>query len=147
MEIFTTTIQNTDTPEIQSIIRKLDNDEDILMTAGSLNDEAPIEVQYIKPINQIINVGTLSSEFVKNIKEKYGSNVALDITDFTVTLENGTYGIDADIEVDQLPEAEEEPVDNGKKLPLPLLIIVGLLTGILTIVLIIVKLIYGKKED
>jgi hypothetical protein len=145
MEIFTTTIQNTDTPEIQSIIRKLDNDEDILMTAGSLTDNLPIEVQYIKPINQIINVGTLSPEFVENIKQKHGTNVSLDIIDFTVTLENGTYGIDADIEVDKLPESEETPVDNGRKLPFPILLIVGLLTGILTVVLIVLKLIYKKK--
>lgn len=146
MEIFTTTIQNTDTPEIQSIIRKLDNDEDILMTAGSLADDTPIDVQYIKPINQIITVGTLSPEFVENIKQKHGTNVSLDITNFTVTLENGTYGIDADIEVDKLPEVEEEPVDNGKKLPLPILIVVGILTGLLTIVLVVLKLIYGKKK-
>lgn len=147
MEIFNITIQNTDTPEIQGIIHKLDNDEDILMTAGSLNDDNPIEVQYIKPINQIVNIGILPQEFIDEVKSKYGTNVSMDITDFTITLENGIYGINANIEVEKLPEYDEAAeAEEDNSLPLPLLLIVGLLTGILTIVLIVVKLIYRNKK-
>lgn len=146
MEVFNITIQNTDTPAIQEIIRKLDNDRDILMTAGSLSDDSVIEVQYIKPMNQILNIGTLPKEFVDEVKSKYGTNVLIDIVSFDITLENGIYGIDASIEVEKLPESDESDVQDEANLPLPMLIIVGLLTGILTIILIIVKLIYKDKK-
>lgn len=144
MEIFNTIIDCTNMPDAQDILKELDSDKDLLLTNVDYV-EKKIEIQFIQPINQIKTVGVVPSEISDEIFEKYNdSDVNIDVADYLVTYENGVYGIVADISVEESPE-EEEP--KNKRLPLPLLIIVGTLTAILTAVLVVVKLFksFNKK--
>ncbi len=143
MEIFNAVIQNTDTPEIQTILANLNTEEDILLTNENTESENCIEVQYIEPINNIKTIGKIPPEIIASIREKYGKNVAIEISDYMVTYDSGIYGLVADITVNEI-NTEEKP--KSKRLPLPLLIIVGVATGILTAVLVIIKLITSLKK-
>ncbi len=143
MEIFNAVIQNTDTPEIQAILAGLNTEEDILLTNEDPENENCIEVQYIEPINNIKTIGCIPPEIISSIREKYGRDIAIEISDYMVTYENGIYGLVADITINEV-NTEEKP--KSKRLPLPLLIVVGAATGILTAVLIIIKLISSLKK-
>ncbi len=143
MEIFNAIIQNTDTPEIQTILANLNTEEDILLTNENTEAENCIEVQYIEPINNIKTIGQIPSEIIASIREKYGKDVAIDISDYMVTYDSGVYGLVADITVNEI-DTEEKP--KSKRLPLPILIIVGVATGLLTAMLIIIKLITSFKK-
>lgn len=143
MEIFNAIIQNTDTPEIQAILANLNTEEDILLTNENPEAENCIEVQYIEPINNIKTIGRIPPEIIASIREKYGRNVAIEISDYMVTYDSGIYGLVADITVNEI-DTEEKP--KSKRLPLPLLIIVGAATGVLTAVLIIIKLVSSLKK-
>lgn len=143
MEIINAIIQNTDTPEIQAILANLNTDEDILLTNENTEAENCIEVQYIEPINNIKTIGCIPPEIIASIREKYGRDVAIEISDYVVTYENGVYGLVADITINEV-DTEEKP--KSKRLPLPLLIIVGAATGLLTVILIIIKLISSFKK-
>lgn len=143
MEVFNCVIQGTNNPEVQEILKNIDCDTDILIT--SVNTEtSTIEIQYIEPINQLKTLGFVPQEIATEIIEKYGDNSNVDIADFLITFENGLYGVVVDIEVDEIKE--EEPKE--KRLPLPLLVVVGSLTALLTLVLVIIKIVksFGKKE-
>ena len=60
-----------------------------------------------------------------------------------VTYDSGIYGLVADITVTEV-NTEEKP--KSKRLPLPLLIVVGAATGILTAILIVIKLVSSLKK-
>ncbi len=141
MEIINAVIENTNTPEIQAMLAKLNPEEDILFT--NMNDDGKIEVEYIEPINNIKVIGTISDDIVASINEKYGDDASIDIYDYAVTYDQGVYGLVVDIEIDTVEE--EKPVKE-KKLPLPLLIVIGIATGVLTIVLVILKLVFARKK-
>lgn len=143
MEIFNGIIEGTNTPEAQEILKQLDPEKDILLTSVNADDKT-IEVQFIQPINQIKSLGFVPQEICEAIFEKYGDGSNVDIADYMVTFENGVYGLVADIEVDELPNEDEEP--KSKRLPLPLLIVVGVLTGILTAVLVVIKMIKSIRK-
>ncbi len=143
MEIFNGIIKGTDLPEAQEILKELDCDRDILLTTV-YPEEKKIEVQFIQPINQVKTIGFVPDDIVEEIFEKYGENANVDISDYMVTYENGVYGLVADVEVDDMPDEDEK--EDNKRLPLPLLIIVGALTGILTAVLIVVKLLKSLND-
>ena len=143
MEIFNAIIQNTDTPEIQAILSELDTEEDILLTNENPDKENCIEVQYIEPINNIRTIGQIPPEIIASIREKYGKDVAIEISDYMVTYDSGIYGLVADITVTEV-NTEEKP--KSKRLPLPLLIVVGAATGILTAILIVIKLVSSLKK-
>lgn len=143
MEIFTTVIENTNTPETQEILKTLDNTRDVLLTGENPENPDIFDVQYIKPINQIKTIGTIPTSLMAEIKDKCGENIIPEISDYEVTYDNGVYGLAVDLKInDSLPSE----VAKGKSLPLPLLIVVGALTGILTVVLIIIKLIKKHKK-
>lgn len=142
MEIINAIIENTDSPEIQAILANLNPEEDVLFT--NEKEDGTTEVEYIEPINNIKTIGTIPADIITSIKEKYGDDISVDIYDYVVTYDQGVYGLAIDISVEQVEE--EKPVKE-KKLPLPLLIIVGVMTAILTIVLIVVKLIFSRHKD
>ncbi len=142
MEIFNGIIEGTNTPEAQEILKQLDAQKDILLTSVD-TEEKKIEVQFIQPINQIKSLGFVSQNIADTVFEKYGNSSNVNIADYMVTFENGVYGLIVDLEVEELPE-DEEP--KGKRLPLPLLIIVGALTGILTAVLVVIKVIKSFRK-
>lgn len=143
MEIFNGIIEGTNTHETQEILKQLDSEKDILLTSVDA-EEKKIEVQFIQPINQIKSLGFVPQEIADAIFEKYGDGSNVDIADYIVTFENGVYGLVADIEVEELPEENEEP--KSKRLPLPLLVVVGTLTGILTAVLVVLKMIKSFRK-
>ncbi len=143
MEIFNAIIQNTDTPEIQAVLSELNPEEDILFTNENPDEENCIEVQYIEPINNIRTIGQIPPEIIASIREKYGKDVAIEISDYMVTYDSGIYGLVADITVTEV-NTEERP--KSKRLPLPLLIVVGVATGILTAILIVIKLVSSLKK-
>ncbi len=143
MEIINAVIENTDSPEIQAILAKLNSEEDILFTNENI-EKNTLEVEYIEPINNIKVLGNIPADIIASVKEKYGEDVSIDIYDYVVTYDQGMYGLVADLEVDRVEF--EKPVKD-KKLPLPLLIIIGVATGILTIVLVILKLIFANKKN
>lgn len=143
MEIFNTIIQNTDTPEIQAMLANLNPEEDVLLTNENTEAENCIEVQYIEPINNIKTIGIIPPEIISSIREKYGKDVSIEISDYIITFDSGVYGLTADIVVNEIDQNDKP---KSKRLPLPLLIIVGVATGILTAVLIIIKLITSLKK-
>lgn len=143
MEIINAVIENTNSPEIQAILAKLNSEEDILFTNENI-EKNTLEVEYIEPINNIKVLGNIPADIIASVKEKYGEDVSIDIYDYVVTYDQGMYGLVADLEVDRVEF--EKPVKD-KKLPLPLLIIIGVATGILTIVLVILKLIFANKKN
>lgn len=143
MKIINAVIENTDTPEIQAILAKLNPEEDILFT-DELSDDG-IVVEYIEPINNIKTIGNVPKDVLDDVHNKYGENVSIDINDYAITFDNGLYGLVVDFEVNEL-EAAEESLDSEKKLPLPLLVVVGFATALLTIILIIVKLMFSNKK-
>ncbi len=142
MEIINAVIENTDSPEIQSILAGLKPEEDNLFT--NEREDGTVEVEYIEPINNIKTIGVIPAEIIEGIKEKYGENVSYDIYDYVVTFDQGLYGLAVDISVE---ETEEDKPPKERRLPLPLLIIVGVMTAILTVVLVIVKLIFNRSKD
>lgn len=143
MEIINAVIENTDSPEIQAILAKLNPEEDILFTNENA-EKGTLDVEYIEPINNIKVIGNIPVNIIASVREKYGEDVSVDIYDYVVTYDQGMYGLVADLEVDKVEL--EKPVKE-KKLPLPLLIVIGTATGILTIVLVILKLIFAHKKD
>ncbi len=142
MEIINAIIENTDSPEVQAILAKLNPEEDILFTNEN-EDGSRIDVEYIEPINNIKVIGSIPADIIAAVKEKYGKDASIDIYDYVVTYDQGIYGLAVDIEVDKIED--EKPVKE-KKLPLPLLIVVGTATALLTIILIIIKLIFSSKN-
>ena len=138
MEIINAVIENTDSPEIQAILAKLNPEEDILFTNEN-TEKNTLDVEYIEPINNVKIIGNIPADIIASVREKYGEDVSVDIYDYVVTYDQGMYGLVADLEVDKVEL--EKPVKE-KKLPLPLLIVIGTATGILTIVLVILKLIF-----
>ncbi|MDO4302039.1 MAG: hypothetical protein Q4D26_11710 [Clostridia bacterium] len=143
MEIINAVIENTNSPEIQAILAKLNPEEDILFTNES-EDGSSIEVEYIEPINNIRVIGSIPEDIIAAIKEKYGDDASIDIYDYIVTYDRGMYGLAVDIEADKVEE--EKPVKE-RKLPLPLLIVIGMATALLTLVLIVIKLIFSSKKN
>lgn len=142
MEIINAIIENTNSPEIQAILAKLNPEEDILFTNES-EDGSSIEVEYIEPINNIKVIGSIPEDIISAIKEKYGDDASIDIYDYVVTYDQGVYGLAVDIEIEKIDN--EKPVKE-RKLPLPLLIVVGIATALLTVILIILKLIFSHKN-
>ena len=142
MEIINAIIENTNSPEIQAILAKLNPEEDILFTNES-EDGSSIEVEYIEPINNIKVIGSIPEDIISAIKEKYGDDASIDIYDYVVTYDQGVYGLAVDIEIEKIDN--ENPVKE-RKLPLPLLILVGIATALLTVILIILKLIFSHKN-
>lgn len=143
MEIINAVIENTNSPETQAILAKLNPEEDILFTNQN-TDSGSLDVEYIEPINNIKVIGNIPRDIISSAKEKYGDDVSIDIYDYAVTFDQGVYSLVADLEVDKVEL--EKPVKE-KKLPLPLLIVVGTATGILTIVLVILKLIFAHNKN
>lgn len=142
MEIINAVIENTNSPETQAILAKLNPEEDILFTNEN-TESSTFDVEYIEPINNIKVIGSIPSDIISEIKEKYGDDASIDIYDYIVTFDQGVYGLVADIEVDKVEG--EKPVKT-KKLPLPMLIVIGVATGILTLILVILKLIFSRKK-
>lgn len=142
MNIYNTIITNTDTPQIQEILKNLDPDKDVLLNAPNAEDSSVIDIQYIKPINDIVTIGNMPDELMEKLRDEHGSNFTIDIIDYAVTYDNGVYGLVVDLQINDL--ALDSP--KIKRLPLPLLILVGAATGVLTLVLVIIKLMRkGKK--
>ena len=56
--------------------------------------------------------------------------------------DNGVYGLEVDLVVDN----RHAEVPKSKNLPWPILILVGVLTGLLTIILVIIKLFKKSKK-
>ena len=142
MEIINAVIENTNSPETQAILAKLNPEEDILFTNEN-TESGTFDVEYIEPINNIKVIGSIPSDIISEIKEKYGDDASIDIYDYIVTFDQGVYGLVADIEVDKVED--EKPVKT-KKLPLPMLIVIGVATGILTLIIVIPKLIFSRKK-
>ncbi len=70
MEIINAVIENTNSPEIQAILAKLNPEEDILFTNES-EDRSSIVVEYIEPINNIKVIGNIPTDIINTIKEKF----------------------------------------------------------------------------
>ena len=141
--IYTTKIKGTNNPESQRIIKKLDPREDVLFICGDMADNVPVEVQYIKPINDIKTIGLIDAELAKEIVAQNGEEISVCIPKYELTFEDGVYGITADIEV----EPAESTSDGKKRLPLPALIAVGALTGVLTGVLFVLRAVNKSKKS
>ncbi len=141
--IYTTTIKGTNNAHSQEIIKDLDPREDLLFVYGDLAD-GPVEIQYIKPINDIKTIGLLDPELAEEIIKTHGEEISVSIAGYELTFEDGVYGITADIEVEA---AEEDSIEDKKDMSLPALIVVGLLTGFVTLLLIIVKMLNKSEEE
>lgn len=139
--ILTTTVLNTATAEVQGLLKKLDSEKDVLLLYGDFMGGEPLEVQYIKPINDVLTLGVVDGTFLKDIIEEYG-DVSLSIVGYNVIFDNGMYSLELEIEIEDIPDKEKPK----KTLPLPLLIVVGAVTAILTVVLIILKIIKKLKK-
>ncbi len=145
MEIYNTVIENTNTPEVQRILKELDSDKDVLMTALSPEVPGRVDIQMIQPINTVKCIGTLPEEVVEKIRDEYGTeNVIVDISDYAVTYDNGVYGLVADINA---VSTQIEIAEKKKRLPLLLIVLISIATAVLTVVLIIIRLLtrQGKK--
>ena len=138
MEIFKTVIENTNTPQIQELLKSLDNTKDVLLTSENAENPEIVDVQFIKPINQIETLGNIPSSLISEIKDKCGDDVTFEISDYEVTYDNGVYGLEVDNRHAEVPKS--------KNLPWPILILVGVLTGLLTIILVIIKLFKKSKK-
>ncbi|MGN1318609.1 MAG: hypothetical protein ACI4VF_06290 [Lachnospirales bacterium] len=143
MEIFNCNIDCSSIAESQEILKELDSDKDLLLTNID-QENKKIEIQYIKPINQLITIGYVPDEIANEIFEKYSEDATIDIEDYMTTYENGTYGLVVDITAEEEPKEEEKP--KNKRLPLPILIVVGALTALLTAVLVFVKLLKSLNK-
>lgn len=143
MDIINAVIENTNSPETQAILAKLKPEEDILFT-NERDESNTVDVEYIEPINNIKVIGNIPADVIETIKEKYGKDASIDIYDYLVTYDNGIYSLVVDIEVDTVEE--NKPV-KARRLPLPILIILGIATGLLTIILIILKLVFSHKKN
>ena len=89
MEIFKTVIENTNTPQIQELLKSLDNTKDVLLTSEKRENPEIVDVQFIKPINQIETLGNIPSSLISEIKDKCGDDVTFEISDYEVTYDNG----------------------------------------------------------
>ena len=143
MEIINAVIENTNSPEIQAILAKLNPEEDILFT-NEKEDRSSIVVEYIEPINNIKVIGNIPDDIINTIMEKYGKDASIDIYDYVITYDQGVYSLAVDIEVDTVET--EKPVKE-KKLPLPIIIALGIATGLLTIILVVLKLVFSHKKN
>lgn len=143
MEIINAVIENTNSPEIQAILAKLNPEEDILFT-NEKEDRSSIVVEYIEPINNIKVIGNIPDDIINTIREKYGKDASIDIYDYVITYDQGVYSLAVDIEVDTVET--EKPVKE-KKLPLPIISALGIATGLLTIILVVLKLVFSHKKN
>ena len=67
MEIFKTVIENTNTPQIQELLKSLDNTKDVLLTSENAETPEIVDVQFIKPISQIETLGKIPSSLISGI--------------------------------------------------------------------------------
>ena len=111
MEIINAVIENTNSPEIQAILAKLNPEEDILFT-NEKEDRSSIVVEYIEPINNIKVIGNIPDDIINTIREKYGKDASIDIYDYVITYDQGVYSLAVDIEVDTVET--EKPVKEKK---------------------------------
>ena len=96
MEIINAVIENTDSPEIQAILAKLNPEEDILFTNEN-TEKNTLDVEYIEPINNVKIIGNIPADIIASVREKYGEDVSVDIYDYVVTYDQGMYGLVADL--------------------------------------------------
>ena len=143
--ILTTTVLNTDTAEIQKTIKHLDINKDVLLLYGDFMGGEPLEVQYIQPINRVMTIGVVDGIFLKDVIDKYG-DVSLSIASYNIDFHDGMYSLELDINVDDIQEPPEKE-NSGKKLPLPILLIVGIMTAFLTVILVILKILKKFSDD
>ncbi|MBQ7264728.1 MAG: hypothetical protein IJS61_01370 [Firmicutes bacterium] len=143
MDIYNTVIENTDTPEIQELLRKLDKHRDVLMTSLSPSVPGQVDIQFIEPINTIRKLGNIPDYIMEDIRKEYGTeNVTVDVSEYMVTYENGAYGLVVDLSVSSTALV----VNSKKRLPLIFIILIGIATGFLTLVLIVLKFIDRVRE-
>ncbi|HAG03913.1 MAG TPA: hypothetical protein DCG28_00605 [Lachnospiraceae bacterium] len=143
-EFYSITLEDVDNTQTQALVKGLDPKKDILFTALSLDNPDRIEVQLIEPINTVRTVGLIPSDIIEQVREEYGTeNVKLDIFNYSVTFDNGVYGVEADI---RATSTAAVPVEKEKKLPLIFVICIGAATAVLTAVLVVLKLINKAKK-
>lgn len=135
-------LKQTDTPEVQRLLQELEPEKDVLVTVGDLEDSPEgLEVQYIKPINDMKKVGIVPAEYIYELMDKFGENISLDIVSYEVTYKDGVYGLVVELSVTVYEEDEEE---KGCGMPLIFLLMAGLFTGLATIIFFICRLIKRK---
>lgn len=69
------------TPQIQELLKSLDNTKDVLLTSENTENPEIVDVQFIKPINQIETLGNIPSSLISEIKDKCGDDVTFEISD------------------------------------------------------------------
>lgn len=136
MAVYNTIIESPNTPDSQEALKELNIKKEILDVSVDTKKRT-IEIQFIKPINQFISLGFVSDNVADEIFEKYGKKANISIVDYSITFEDGLYGIEVNIDVEE--EKKEESENHKKRLPLPLFILVAIISGFLTIVLILIK--------
>lgn len=137
-------IKGTDTPESQKLLQELDPKKDLLLTVGEVPEclQSGIKVEYIKPINDLRQVGLIDSEDLQSIVEEFGEDIALEIESYEVTYKEGVYGIVANLSVTVYERVEE----SGKlRMPVLLCLIATIFTGLATIVYIVGRLCRKRK--
>ena len=82
MEIFKTVIENTNTPQIQELLKSLDNTKDVLLTSENTENPEIVDVQFIKPINQIETLGNIPSSLISEIKDNNVTSYDINPADY-----------------------------------------------------------------
>lgn len=140
MEHIKATVQLDDTPQVQSVLSQLNAYDDLLLLSGQIKSDAVIEVNYLTAEGDVISLGSLPDEALMQIEDLYGCDVRIDIADFGVYKRaDGTLRLWVDL------EAEREYKKGGFNLPL--IIGVGAATGMLTLLVVAVKIILYRKKN
>jgi hypothetical protein len=139
MDYIKAVVMQTDSPEIQKIISKLNAYDDLILVA-KINGE--LEVNLLTDCGDIVRLGCLSNEVLTQIEDNYSDDVDVDVVDFGVyKRDDGSVRLWVGLDVKELHGA--------RKSKLPLIVGVGAVTGVLTIAVIAIKFItlYRRKSS
>ncbi len=140
MQYLKTRVIKTDSPEVQKILSGLNAYSDLLLLSGQIGNDTALEVNYLTPKGDVVKIGELPEEILVQIEDLYSDDVWIDIVDFGVHKRNdGTYRLWVGLEL-------KEESKKGE-LNLPLIIGVGALTGLLTLLVVAVKVILHRKKS
>lgn len=140
MQYLKTKVIKTDSSEVQKILSGLNAYSDLLLLSGQIGSNTALEVNYLTPKGDVVKIGELPEEILVQIEDLYSDDVWIDIADFGVHKRNdGTYRLWVGLEL-------KEESKKGE-LNLPLIIGVGALTGLLTLLVVAVKVILHRKKS
>ncbi len=141
MECYRAVVSGSDEPIAQEKISNLNAYDDMLFITTKGNGISGSVVSCLCPEGETVVLGRLSEDDINLIRREYGDNISMYIEDFgTYKRHDGSYRLWVELNI--------SPDSYKGKSSLPLLIGVSAFTGVLTLVVILIRFVIKlRKKD